>query len=215
MSLRPVAVLRRGRARAGNHPRRPRLSNCGLRRAGRLRGGRARGADGRCGPGSSASLGRYCQLRRPPMARRGGYRHCRISVPAVQRGGQAPGRGRSPPPLAPCRPHHRRNQTALRLPRKCRPSSPPRFPRSRQRTGRPGLQAYGRPLHGGGSRCAPSARAAVHPRHPRGRRAGRPRAPAPGSARAAATGRKCCASGPRRWPWMAANRVRATAGRPI
>ena len=107
------------------------------------------------------------------------------------------GRGRPAPPLAACRPHHRRGRAALRLPRECRPSSPPRLPRSRQRTGRHGLQPCGRPLHGGGSRRAPQARAAVHPRHPRGRRAGRPRAPAPAPGRVAGTGPRCCGCGRR------------------
>ena len=41
--------------------------------------------------------------------------------------------------------------------------------------------ACGRPLHGGGSRRAPQARAALHPRHPRGRT--QPRGRGPGRAR--------------------------------
>jgi len=109
---------------------------------------------------------------------------------AVLRRGQGAGRRRPAPPLAACRPHRRRMRAALRVPRECRPSSPPRLPRSRQRTGRHGLPPCGRPLHGGGSRCAPQARAAIHPRHPRGGRAGRPRAPALAPGRVAGTGRK-------------------------
>lgn len=134
------------------------------------------------------------------VARRGGHRHCGLSVPAVLRRGQTPGRGRPAPPLAACRPHHRRGRTALRLPRECRPSSPPRLPRSRQRTGRHGLPPCGRPIHGGGSRRTPQAGAAVHPRHTRGGRAGRPRAPALVPGRVAGTGRNSCASGRRRGP---------------
>ena len=135
-----------------------------------------------------------------PLSWRGGHRHCGLSVPAVLRCRQTPGCRRPAPPLSPCRPHHRRNQTALRLPRECRPSSPPRLPRSRQRTGRHGLQACGRPLHSGGSRRAAQARAPLHSRHPRGGRAGRPHAPALAPDRVAGTGRNCCASGRRRGP---------------
>ena len=200
MPVRPLPLLRRRRARPRARPRPPRISYCGLRRAGRLRRSHARGADGRRVPGSGCCLGRCCQFRRPTLARRGGHRHCGLSVPAVLGRGQAPGRRRPAPSLATYRPHHRRNQTALRLPRECRPSSPPRLPRSRRRTGRHGLQACGRPLYCGGSRRAPQARAAVHPRHPRGRRAGRPRAPALEPDRVAATGRNCCGSGRRRGP---------------
>lgn len=190
MPLRPLPLLRRRRARPRARHRRPRISCCGPCRTGNLRRSHPRGADGRRGPGSGTCLGRRCQLRRPPVARRGGHRHCGLSVPAVFRRGQAPGRGRSASPLAACRPHHRRNQTALRLPRECRPSSPPRLPRSRRRTGLHGLQACGRPLHGGGSRRAPQARTPFHPRHPRGRRVGRPRAPALEPGRVAATGQR-------------------------
>ncbi len=43
------------------------------------------------GPGSGARLGRNCQLRQQALARRCGYRLCGLSVPAVQRGGQALG----------------------------------------------------------------------------------------------------------------------------
>lgn len=200
MPLRPLPLLWRGRSRSRTRHRHPRLSCCGPCRTGNLCRSHSRGADGRRVPGSSACLGRRWNLRRPPVARCGGHRHCGLSVPAVLRRGQAPGRGRRAPPLAACRPHHRRMRAVLRLPRKCRPSSPPRLPRSRRRTGRHGLPPCGRPLHGGGSRRAPQARAAVHPRHPRGERDGRPRAPALAPGRVAATGRNCCGSGRRREP---------------
>lgn len=204
MLLRSLPLLRRGRARPRAHHRNPRISCCGLRRAGRLRRVHPRGADGRRGPGSRACLGRHCHLRRPPVAPRGGHRHCGLSVPAVLSGRQAQGCRRPAPPLAACRPDHRRGRAALRVPRECRPSSPPRLPRSRQRTGRHGLQACGWPLHGGGSRRAPQARAAVHPCHPRGGRAGRPRAPALVPGRVAGTGRNCCGCGRRRRPTASA-----------
>ncbi len=199
MPLWPLALFRRRRARPRAHHCLSRISCCGPCRTGNLRRSHPRGADGRRGPGSHACLGRRCHIRRPSVARRGGHRHCGISVPAVLgRGPTARHRG-SAPSLAACRPYHRRMRATLRLPRKRRPSSAPRFPRSRQRTGRHGLQACGRPFYGGGSRCAPSARAPVHPRHPRGGRAGRPRAPARGCGRVAGTGRRCCGSGrPRR-----------------
>ncbi len=224
MPVRPLALLRRRRARPRAAPRMPRISCCGLRRAGRLRRGHPRDADGRRGPGSGACLGRRCHLRRPPLARRGGHRHCGLSVPAVLGRGQAPGHRRSASPLAPCRPDHRRDRAALRLPRERRPSSPPRLPRSRRRTGRHGLPRCGRPLHGGGNRRAPQARTALHPRHPRGGRAGRPRAPALAPGRVAGTGRNCCGSGRRRWratarghgtgrAIAARRRARATTGR--
>ncbi len=200
MPLRPLPLLRRRRARSRARHRTPRLSCCGPCRTGNLRRSHSRGADGRCVPGSGCCLGRCCHLRRPPVARRGGHRHCGLSVPAVLRRGQAPGRGRPAPPLAACRSHHRRGRAAVRLPRECRPSSPPRLPRSRRRTGRHGLPPCGRPLHGGGSRRATQARAALHPRHPRRGRTGRPRAPALAPARVAATGRNCCGSGRRRGP---------------
>lgn len=195
MPLRPVALLRRRWHRPRAHHRLARISNCGPCRTGNLRRSHSRGADGRRVPGSRACLGRCCQFRRPPMARRGGHHHCGLSVPAILRCGQASGRGRPAPPLAACRPHHRRGRAALRLPRECRPSSPPRLPRSRQRPGRHGLPPCGRPLHGGGSRRAPQARTALHPRNPRGGRAGRPRAPALEPGRVAATGRNCCGFG--------------------
>lgn len=207
MPVRPLALLRRGRARPRARPRHPRISCCGPCRTGNLRRSHSRGADGRRVPGSGCCLGRCCHLRWPPVARRGGHHYCGLSVPAVLRRGQAPGCRRPTPPLASCRPHHRRGRAALRLPRKCRPSSPPRFPRSRQRTGRHGLQACGWPLHGGGGRRAPQARAALHPRHPRGGRTGRPRAPALEPGRVAGTGRICCGSGRRRGP------VRTRTGR--
>lgn len=200
MPVRPLPLFRRGWSRPWAHHRHPRISCCGPCRTGNLRRSHSRGADGRCVPGSGCCLGRCCYLRWPPLARRGGHRYCGLSVPAVLGRWQAPGRGRPAAPLAACRPHHRRGRAALRLPRECRPSSPPRLPRSRQRTGRHGLPPCGRPLHGGGSRRAPQARAPVHPRHPRGRRVGRPRAPALGPARAAGTGRNFCASGRRRGP---------------
>ncbi|CAM3048677.1 hypothetical protein SAMN04488021_13234 [Paracoccus aminovorans] len=200
MPLRPLPLLRRRRARSRACPRHPRISCCGLCRTGNLRRSHSRGADGRCVPGSRACLGRHWHLRWPPVARRGGHRHCGLSVPAVLRRGQAPEYRRPAPPLAPCRPHHRRGPAALRLPRECRPSSPPRLPRSRRRTGRHGLPPCGRPLHGGGSRRAPQARAAVHPRRPRGGQVGRPRAPALGPGRVAGTGRSCCGSGRRPGP---------------
>ena len=204
MSLWPLPLLRRRGARPRARHRLSPISCCGPCRTGNLRRGHPRGADGRRGPGSGACLGRRYQLRRPPLARRGGHRHCGLSVPAVLGRGQAPGRGRPAPSLAACRAHHRRGRAALRLPRKCRPSSPPRLPRSRRRTGRHGLPPCGGPLHGGGSRRAPQARAAVHPRDPRGRRTGRPRAPAPGPGRVAGTGRNCCGSGRRRRPTASA-----------
>ena len=200
MSVRPLALLRRRRARPRPHHRHPRISNCGPCRTGNLRGGHSRGADGKCGLGLRTCLGRCCHLQRPPLARRGGYHHCRLSVPAFLRRGQAPGRGRPAPPLALCRAHHRRGRAALRLPRECRQSSPPRLPRSRQRIGRHGLPPCGRPLYGGGSRRAPQARTAVHPCHPRRRPAGQPRAPALGPGRVAGTVRNCCGSGRRRGP---------------
>lgn len=198
MSVRPLPLLRRGRARSRARHRHPRISCCGPCRTGNLRRSHSRGADGRRVPGSRASLGRPCHLRRPPVARRGGHRHCGLSLSAILRRGQAPGRGRPAPPLAACRPHHRRGRAALRLPRECRPSSPPRLPRSRQRIGRHGLPPCGRPLHGGGNRRTTQARAAVHPRDPRGGRTGRPRAPALEPGRVAGTGRNCCGSGRRR-----------------
>ncbi len=188
MPLRPLPLFRSGRARSRAHHRHPRISCCGPCRTGNLRRSHSRGADGRRVPGSRACLGRRCHLRRPPVARRGGHRHCGLSVPAVLCRGQAPGRGRPAPPLAACRPHRRRGRAALRLPRERRPSSLPRLPRSRRRTGRHGLPACGRPLHGGGSGCAAQTRAALHSRDPRGRRVGRPRAPALVPGRAAGTG---------------------------
>lgn len=200
MPLRPLPLLRCGRSRPRARHRHPRISCCGPCRMGNLRRSHSRGADGRHVPGSGCCLGRRCLLRRPPLARRGGHRQCGLSVPAVLGGWQAPGRGRPAPPLAACRPHHRRGRAALRFPRECRPSSPPRLPRSRQRTGRHGLPPCGRPLHGGGSRRAPQARAAIHPRHPRRGRVGRPRAPALGPGRVAGTGRSCCGSGRRPGP---------------
>jgi len=200
MPLRPLPLLRSRWAGPRAHNRHPRISCCGPCRTGDLRRSHSRGADGGRVPGSGCCLGRRWNLRRPPMARRGGYRHCGLSVPAVLCRRQTPGRGRPAPPLAACCPHHRRGPAALRLPRKCRPSSPPRLPRSRCRTGRHGLQACGRPLHGGGSRRAPQARAPVHPRHPRGGRTGRPRAPALAPGRVAGTGPSCCGSGRRPAP---------------
>ncbi len=208
MPLRPLPLLRRWRARSRAHHRHPRISCCGPCRTGNLRRSHSGGADGRRVPGSRACLGRRWNLRRPPVARRGGHRHCGLSVPAVLCRGQAPRCRRPAPPLAACRPYHRRGRAAVRLPRECRPSSPPRLPRSRQRTGRHGLPPCGRPLHGGGSRRPPPARAVVHPRHPRGGRAGRPRAPALGPGRVAGTGRNCCGYGRRRGP------VRTRTGRP-
>ena len=200
MPLRPLALFRRRRSRPRAHHRHPRISCCGPCRTGNLRHGHPRGADGRRVPGSGCCLGRCWNLRRPPVARRGGHRHCGLSVPAVLGRGQAPGCQRPAPPLAACRPHHRRGRAALRVPRECRPSSPPRLPRSRQRIGRHGLPPCGRPLHGGGSRRASQAREALHPRHPRGGRAGRPGAPALAPGRVAGTGRRCCGSGRRRGP---------------
>gem|GEM_PF-1269734 len=199
MPLRPLPLLRRGRARPRARHRHPRISCCGPCRTGNLRRSHSRGADGRRVPGSGCCLGRCCHLRRPPVARRSGHRHCGLSVPAVLRRGQAPGRGRPAPPLAPCRPRHWRDRAALRLPRERRPSSPPRLPRRRRRTGRHGLPPCGGPLHGGGSRCAPQAGAAVHSRPPRARPPGRPRAPALAPGRVAGTGRNCCGSGRRHW----------------
>ena len=188
MPLRPLALFRRRWSRPRAHHRYPRISCCGPCRTGNLRRSHSCGADGRCVLGSGCCLGRSWNLRRPPVARRSGHRHCGLSVPAVLGRGQAAGRGRPASPLAARRPHHRRGRAALRLPRECRPSSPPRLPRSRQRTGRHGLPPCGRPLHSGGSRRAPQARAALHPRPPRARQPGRPRAPALGHGRAAGTG---------------------------
>jgi len=200
MPARPLPLLRRRRARPRTATCPPRISYCGLCRAGNLCRSHPRGADGRRVPGSGCCLGRRWNLRRPTVARRGGHHHCGLSVPAVLgRRPTARQRG-SAPPLAPCRPHHRRGPAALRLPRECRPSSPPRLPRSRQRIGRHGLPPYGRPLHGGGSRRAPPARTALHSRHPRRLRAGRPRAPALASGRVAGIGRRFCGSGRRRGP---------------
>ncbi|SIS76848.1 hypothetical protein SAMN05878426_104189 [Phaeovulum vinaykumarii] len=200
MPFRSLPLLWRGRSRPRARHRHPRISCCGPCRTGNLRRSHSRGADGRRVPGSGCCLGRRCYLRRPPMARHGGHRHCGLSVPAVLRRGQAPGRGRPAPPLAACRPYHRRMRAALRVPRERRQSSPSRIPRGRQRTGRHGLPPCGRPLHGGGSRRAAQARAALHPRPPRRRRAGRPRAPALAPGRVAATGRSCCGSGRRLGP---------------
>jgi len=190
MPLRPVPLLRRRRARPRAYHRHPRISCCGLCRTGNLRRSHSRGADGRRGLGSGGCMGRRCHFRRPTVARRGGYPLSRVPLSAIFGRGPTPRHRGSTPPLAAYRPHHRRGRAALRLPRECRPSSPPRLPRSRQRTGRHGLLPCGRPLYGGGSRCTPQARAAVHPRHPRGRRAGRPRAPALAPGRVAGTGRK-------------------------
>jgi hypothetical protein len=200
MPVRPLPLFRRGRNRPRARHRHPRISCCGPCRTGNLRRSHSRGADGRRVPASGSCLGRCCHLRRPPMARRGGHRHCGLSVPAVLRRGQAPGRRGPAPPLAACRPHHPGMRAAVRIPRECRPSSPPRLPRSRQRIGRHGLPPCGRPLYGGGSRRAPQARTAVHPCHPRRRPAGRPRAPALGPGRVAGTVRNCCGSGRRRGP---------------
>jgi hypothetical protein len=200
MPVRPLPLLRRGRARLWACHRHPRISCCGPCRTGKLRRSHSRGADGRRVPGSGCCLGRRWNLRWPTMARRGGHHHCGLSVPAVLRRGQAPGRGGPTPPLAACRPHHQRGRAALRLPGECRPSSPHRLPRGRQRTGRHGLQACGRPLHSGGSRRAPPAGTPLHPRHPQGGRPGRPRAPALAPGRVAATGRNCCGSGRLRGP---------------
>ncbi|MFC3119851.1 DNA cytosine methyltransferase [Jhaorihella thermophila] len=88
------------------------------------------------------------------------------------------------------------------------------FPRSRQRTGRHGLQNCGGPLHGGGSRGAPQAGTALHPRPPRARPHGRPRAPAPGPAPAVGTGPRCSPAGRPRWRATATSRARASARRP-
>lgn len=200
MPLRPLAVLRRRRARPRACHRHPRISCCGLCRTGNLRRSHSRGADGRRGLGSSGCLGRRCHFRWPTVARQRGYPLGRVSLPAIFGCRQTSRHRGSAPPLAPCRPHHRRSRATLRLPRECRPSSPPRLPRSRQRTGRHGLPPCGRPLYGGGSRCAPQARTAVHPRHPRGGRVGRPRAPALGPVQVAGTGRNCCGSGRRLGP---------------
>ena len=214
MPLRPLALLRRRRAGTRVAHRLSPLPNCVSCRTGRLCRGHPRGADGRQGPGGGASLGRRCHIRRPPVAWNGGHRHCGLSVPTFQFGGQAKGRGRPPPPLAACRAHHRRGRTTLRLPRECRPSSPPRLSRGRRRPGPHGLPPCGGSLHGGGSRRAAQARAAVRAR-PQGRRpAGRPHAPARGFARAVATGRNSCAAGRRRWQPTATSRARATARRP-
>lgn len=200
MSVRPLPLLRRGRARSRARHRHPRISCCGPCRTGNLRRSHSRGADGRRVPGSGCCLGRCWNLRRPPLARRGGHRHCGLSVPAVLRRGKAPGRGRPAPPLAACRSDHWRGRAALRVPRECRPSSPPRLPRSRQRTGRHGLPPCGRPVHGGGSRRASQAGTPVHPRHPPRGRPGRPHAPALAPGRVAGTGRNCCGCGRRPAP---------------
>lgn len=200
MPVRPLPLLRRGRARPRARHRNPRISCCGPCRTGNLRRSHSRGADGRRVPGSGCCLGRRCHLRRPPLARRSGHRHCGLSVPAVLCCGQAPGCRRPAAPLAACRPDRRRGRAALRVPRECRPSSPPRIPRRRRRLGRHGLPPCGRPLHSGGSWRAPQARTALHPRHPRGGRTGRPRAPALVPGRVAGTGRNCCGSGRRPAP---------------
>jgi hypothetical protein len=200
MPVRPLSVFRSWRHRPWAHHRHPRISNCGPCRTGNLRRSHSRGADGRRDLGLRACLGRRCQLRRPPLARRGGHRHCGISVPAVLRRRQAARYRGSTPPLAARRPHHRRVRATLRLPRECRPSSPPRLPRSRQRTGRHGLPPCGRPLYSGGSWCAAQTRAAVHTRDPRRLRTCRPRAPALGHGRVAGTGPRCCGFGRRPAP---------------
>ena len=93
-----------------------------------------------------------------------------ISVPAVQRGGQAPRRGGPTPPLAARGTDHRRVRTPFVFLENVAHHLRLGFPRGRRRTGRHGLPACGRPLHGGGGRRV-SARAALHPRPPRGRRA--------------------------------------------
>lgn len=200
MSLRPLSMFWSRRHRSWAHYRHPRISNCGPCRTGNLRRGRSRGADGRRGPGSGTCLGRRCQFRRPPVARRGGHRHCGLSVPTVLHCRPTARQRRPAPPLAACRAHHWRGRAAFRLSRECRPSSPPRFPRGRRRAGRHGLPPCGRPLYGGGSRCSAQTRAAVHPCHPRGGRTGRPRAPALEPGRVAGTGPRCCASGRRLGP---------------
>lgn len=207
MPVRPLALFRSWRHRPRALHRHPWIPNCGPCRTGNLRRSHSRGADGRRGPGSGCCLGRRWNLRWPTMARRGGHRHCGLSVPAVLGCRQAPRHRGSAPPLAACRPHHRRVRATLRLPRECRPSSPPRLPRSRQRTGRHGLPPCGRPLYSGGSRCAAQTRAAVHTRHPRRLRTGRPSALAPGPAQVAGTERKCFECGRRR------GRVRTRIGR--
>lgn len=106
----PLRRSRRSRPRPAHRPRR--ISNCGLRRAGSLCGGHARGADGRRGPGSRACLGRCCQLRRQTVARPGGYRPWRLSVPAFQHRRTQARRQRPKAPLAPRRADRARGQAA-------------------------------------------------------------------------------------------------------
>lgn len=108
-----IVSLRRSRRPRPRTPYRPRrISNCGLRRAGSLRSGHARGADGRRGPGLRACLGRCCQFRWPPMARRGGYRPWRLSVPAFFHRRTQARRQRPKAPLAPRRTDRARGRTA-------------------------------------------------------------------------------------------------------
>lgn len=145
----------------------PRISHYGLRRAGSLRSSHSRGADGRQGPGSGACLGRPYYLRRPTVARRRGYPHCGLPVPAILGCWPPSRRGGSPTPMAARRPDHPGMRSPDRVPRKCRQSSAPRISRSRPRAGRYGLRPCGRTVYGGGSRCAAPARTPVHPCHSR------------------------------------------------
>jgi hypothetical protein len=109
----PLRRSRRSRPRPAHRPRR--ISNCGLRRAGSLCGGHARGADGGHGPGSRACLGRRCQLRRQTVARSGGYRPWRLSVPAFLHRRTQARRQRPKASLAPRRTDRARGRAALLL----------------------------------------------------------------------------------------------------
>ena len=150
-------------------PRRPRISCCGLRRAGSLRRGHSRGADGRRGPGSARLSGTTLP---PSTAARGAARWTSSlrAIRASRSASPANGAARtirdisgrmSRASSAKCEPpfvflenvaHH------LRL----------GFPEVAGRPGRHGLPPCGGTVHGGGSRRAAQARTAVHPRHPGG-----------------------------------------------
>jgi hypothetical protein len=81
------------------------------------------------------------------MARRGGFPLGRVSLPAIFRRRPTARQRGSASPLAACRPHHRGGRAALRLSRECRPSSAPRIPRGRQRTGRHALVGWFRMIN--------------------------------------------------------------------
>lgn len=168
-SARHFPLRRLCRSRPRHRHRRAPLSHCRLRRAGSSRSGHSRGPDGRRGPGSGTCLGRSQILRRPTLARPRSYRHCRLSVPALQPLRQAARRIRSASPMARRRPHHRRDRSRHRLCRKCR--RPHRFGicRGRGQPSRAGLYGKSGPVHGARSWRSPPQATAFHhgPRRPR------------------------------------------------